>query len=79
METVKSVMPIYMQDGPNIRDALRRDIADVLNRHSIENMSNTPDFILADYLIACLEAWSNGVQTRAKWYGRHDSPGSHLG
>ncbi len=33
------------------------EIRDVLNKHSRENASNTPDFILAAYLKACLEAF----------------------
>src|SRR5580692_5744669 len=32
-----------------------KDLAHVINRHSRENGSNTPDFILAAYLADCLE------------------------
>ncbi len=42
----------------------------LLNAHSRENASNTPDFILAQYLLACLAAWNRGVQQRETWYGR---------
>lgn len=41
----------------------------LLNRYSIERWSNTPDYILADYLIRCLLAWDAGVAAREKWYG----------
>jgi hypothetical protein len=46
----------------------------LLNAHSRENASNTPDFILAQYLLACLEAWNRGVQQRETWYGRDARP-----
>jgi hypothetical protein len=42
----------------------------ILNKHSMENASNTPDFILAHYLLACLLAWNTGLQQRESWYGR---------
>lgn len=59
---------------------LERELAAVLNRHSEENASNTPDFIftpdfiLAQFLLACLAAWNVGVQQRETWYGRDPRP-----
>lgn len=40
---------------------LGRDIAAVLNAHGIDNDSNTPDYILATYLIGCLDAYRRAV------------------
>lgn len=54
---------------------LRSEIQTTLNRHSAENGSNTPDFVLADYLLACLEAFDRTVRARESWYGRTDAPG----
>lgn len=54
---------------------LADEIQNVLNRHSAENESNTPDFILAEYLTDCLAAYDKAVQRRAAWYGRIDVPG----
>jgi hypothetical protein len=42
----------------------------LINSHSKENDSNTPDFILAQYLIACLEAFNRASLAREKWYGK---------
>lgn len=42
----------------------------MLNRHSAENGSDTPDFILAQYLMSCLGAWNRGIAQREHWYGR---------
>jgi hypothetical protein len=49
---------------------VEREIAEVLNRHCMENNSNTPDWILATYLLACLRAFNEASQQREKWYGR---------
>jgi hypothetical protein len=46
----------------------------LLNRHSQENASDTPDFILAQFLLNCLAAWNQGVQQRETWYGRDPRP-----
>ena len=51
------------------REELKRDIASVLNRHSAENPSGTPDFILAEYLVTQLENFEATVATRADWRG----------
>lgn len=48
-----------------------RDLSSVLNRHSQENESGTPDFILAQYLKACLTNFNIAVQNRAQWRGEN--------
>ena len=53
---------------------LEKDIAAVLNKHSQENASNTPDHILAMYLLACLNAFNTAMQQRETWYGRDSRP-----
>jgi hypothetical protein len=50
---------------------LRRDLAQVINRHSLENRSDTPDFILGDFLSQVLESFDTAVNERANWYARH--------
>lgn len=49
---------------------LRRDIEHVINCNSAENGSDTPDFLLAEYLADCLVAFDKAVLAREKWYGR---------
>ena len=49
---------------------LKEEIREILNRNSRENMSDTPDFILAQYLIDCLVAFESAMQTRDSWYGK---------
>jgi len=53
---------------------LLEDIQSAINRHSAENASNTPDFILAQYLDRCLAAFNVAVQQRETWYGRDARP-----
>ena len=49
---------------------LLEDIRDAINRHSAENGSDTPDFILAQYLEQCLAAFDVAVLQREAWHGR---------
>ena len=49
---------------------LRQDIEEAINKHCGENGSDTPDFILAEYLVACLDAFDTATEQREKWYGR---------
>src|SRR6185369_10230328 len=45
-----------------------------INCHSAENASNTPDFILSQYLCSCLDAFNTATQQRENWYGRDPRP-----
>lgn len=47
----------------------KRDLEVLINKHSMENGSNTPDFILAQYLQGCLDNFGTVMETRDKWYG----------
>ena len=51
-----------------------KELERLINKNSAESSSNTPDFILAQYLNACLLAWNTGVQQRESWYGRDPRP-----
>jgi len=51
-------------------DTLEHKLSQLLNFFSSENGSNTPDFILALYMIECLKAFNNAVNHRETWYGR---------
>jgi|RhiMethySRZTD1v2_1073278.scaffolds.fasta_scaffold76128_4 hypothetical protein len=49
------------------------ELAALLNTYSQENGSNTPDFLLAEYLVACLATWNTYVVRRDTWYSRPQS------
>lgn len=46
------------------------ELTALLNRHSRENGSGTPDYILAEYLWGCLAHFNAAVNRREAWYGR---------
>lgn len=46
------------------------DLRDLINKYNKELSSNTPDFVLVEYLISCLENFDKTVKAREKWYGR---------
>ena len=51
-------------------DTFRQELEQLLNRYSKENGSDSPDFILAQYLIDCLDVYDRAVRAREVWYGR---------
>ena len=51
------------------RQKLIKDIAFAININSAENVSNTPDFLLASMLVGCLESFNQHVNARDSWYG----------
>jgi hypothetical protein len=53
---------------------LLKEISATLNRHSAENASNTPDFILATYLTECLAAFNRACMWREKWHSAKGVP-----
>jgi hypothetical protein len=48
----------------------QKDLEDIINRNCIENGSNTPDFMLAEYMVNCLKAYTKTSRAREKWYGK---------
>lgn len=53
---------------PELREKIQRNFAWVINKLSLENRSNTPDYILADFLIDCLEAFERAARRRDRWW-----------
>ena len=47
---------------------LQEEIMIAINKHSAENKSNTPDFILAQFLMTCLNAFDHAVEMRDRWH-----------
>lgn len=51
----------------------RESLRELLNRNSMELGSDTPDFILAEYMSDCLLAFDKAVSQRAAFYGQETS------
>ena len=48
---------------------LLRELEALVNKNSIENESDTPDFLLASLLSETLKTWAKIVKARDDWYG----------
>ncbi len=51
-----------------------KELTTLLNKHNRENASDTPDYILAMFLINCLAAWNEATQQRETFHGRDSRP-----
>lgn len=49
-------------------DSFKKELSSLINKYSLESKSGTPDFILADYLVTCLESWDKTQVNRQRWY-----------
>ena len=74
----RPLKPIPVGDEPDmpvpdetveIRRPLEKELQYLLNRYCRENMSDTPDFILAQYMMNCLTAFEQAVGLRQAWFG----------
>ena len=52
-----------------MEDKFIKELETLINKYSMENDSNTPDYILAEYLSNCLKTFNTALQKRAHWYG----------
>lgn len=48
----------------------KEELASLINKHSLENGSNTPDYILAEYLVNCLQNYEAIHHQNELWYGK---------
>jgi hypothetical protein len=51
-----------------------KELTALLNRACRENESNTPDYILAEYLMDSLDAYDKATSKRDEWHGRALKP-----
>ena len=42
----------------------KQELEKLINKHSVENESNTPDYILANFISGCLKAYADAVNSR---------------
>ena len=71
VEAIDESKPAW-QSGPTFSDQLK----DLINRNSMENGSNTPDFILARFLTDAMEAFDRATNRRSEWRGETTTFGS---
>jgi hypothetical protein len=46
------------------------ELEKLINCHSKENISNTPDWVIASYLVRCLDVFDDCIKLRERYYGR---------
>jgi hypothetical protein len=51
-------------------EEFKKELTNLINKYNIESGSNTPDFIICEYLINCLLTFNSIQKNREKWYGR---------
>jgi hypothetical protein len=57
-------------EWPPIPKAFYNELAELIRKYSLENRSDTPDFMLANFLIGCFESFNQSLRARESWYGR---------
>lgn len=50
------------------REDFMRELSALINRYSLENGSDTPDWILAEHMLRSLELFHLTTKTRSRWY-----------
>ena len=63
-----SVVDLVNEIDTDNQSQFRKDLEHLINCNCMENGSDTPDFILAEYLSNCLKAFDSAVKQRTKWY-----------
>lgn len=73
-KTPESVMDELKPIADNVDDRPRdfeKELRGLINSLSLEAESDTPDFILASYIVGSLENFDRCVRNRSNWYGNN--------
>lgn len=64
-DEITSIVPREIVAHDNIRNwpEFQRDLAALINKHSLEQIANLPDYVLAEYLTQCLVAMNVALLT----------------
>lgn len=64
------VNPIDVELADDLGEApFDKQLTSLINAYSKENDSDTPDYILASYLMDCLHSFNRTIMARNQWYG----------
>lgn len=50
-------------------ETFEKELQSLINRHSKENDSDTPDYLLAEYLVKCMDNYALIIKKRDAWFG----------
>ena len=65
---IKIDIPKPNEPFTEIPGSFHEDLKHLINSYCIESGSNTPDFILAQYIMGCLENFDMCVRRRDEWF-----------
>lgn len=68
-ESVNPAKLIAVEQPPAEEVGFEKELERLINRHSLEGDSGTPDYILATYLTGCLNIFNETIKHRAAWRG----------
>lgn len=63
--------------APDRNSEFLRELTALINKHSMENQSNTPDFVLAKYLVGCLDNFAIATAGRDSLLASRKNVGVH--
>lgn len=68
--------PLDYDSLPVPQQSFREALTELVNSQCREDASNTPDYLLAQFLTGSLEIVEELIRTRDRWYSVHLSPGN---
>ena len=60
---------IYEPSERDTRDEFQQDLTGLINKYSIENICDMPDFILAEMITNMVYAMGPGIKRNLDWHG----------
>lgn len=51
-------------------EEIEKEITKIFNKHGLDTITDTPDYILADYVMTCLYAFLKAKGDIEKWFGK---------
>lgn len=58
----------YKDLEDDVSPEFQKDLKDLINRHSIENLADMPDFIMARMIAGVLHSIGKAVKRNTKWH-----------
>lgn len=58
-------------------NSFKNQLEELINHYSLENESDTPDYILAAYMQDCLNAYDKAVNARREWHSTENTKEWH--
>jgi len=63
-----------MSEKIRVEPSFKRRLSNLINEFSLENKSSTPDFILSNYLIRCLDNFDETSDEKSSWFSDEKQP-----